>query len=66
VPQQIYQQRLSFSLQRMLNLEHALLTAAEGLRIVGPPSPLMKSLNVGTWGNVSDKPPATACAIEAA
>jgi IclR family acetate operon transcriptional repressor len=49
----------------MLKFGHALLTAAEELCIIGPPSPLLNSANAGTWGNVSDKPPAFASARKA-
>jgi hypothetical protein len=48
VPRQIGHQRRSFGLQRMLKFGPALLTSAEELCIIGPPSQLMKSANVGT------------------
>lgn len=44
------------SLQRMQKFGPALLACAAELSISGPASPLLKSANVGTWGNVSDKP----------
>jgi len=44
------------SLQRMLKFGPALLACADELSISGRASPLLKSANVGTWGNVSDKP----------
>jgi hypothetical protein len=40
----------------MLKFGPALLASAGELSISGPASPLLKSANVGTWGNVSDKP----------
>ena len=49
----------------MLKFGPALLTAAEELSITGPASPLLKSANVGTWGDVSDKPAASARARKA-
>ena len=44
------------SLRRMLGFGRALLACADELAISGPASPLLKSANVGTWGNVVDKP----------
>lgn len=41
--------------QRMLKFGPALLEAAEELSVTGPASPLLKSANVGTWGNVTDQ-----------
>lgn len=45
-----------FSLERMLNFGGALRAAADELAMSGNASPLLKSANVGTWGNVEDKP----------
>ena len=42
--------------QRMVKFGPALLAAAEELSVTGPASPLLKSANVGTWGNVADRP----------
>ena len=42
--------------QRIARFVPALLKAAEELSITGPASPLLKSANVGTWGNVADPP----------
>ena len=44
------------SQQRMLKFGPTLLACADELSISGPASPLLKSANVGTWGNVPDKP----------
>ena len=38
--------------KRMLQFGPALLAAAEELALSGNASPLLKSANVGTWGNV--------------
>lgn len=43
------------SLQSMLKFRTALLAAAAELSVSGAASSLLKSANVGTWGNVSDK-----------
>jgi DNA-binding IclR family transcriptional regulator len=40
--------------QRMVKFGPALLAAAEELSVTGPASPLLKSANVGTWGNVAE------------
>ena len=40
----------------MLKFGPALLAGAAELSVSGPASALLKSANVGTWGNVSDKP----------
>jgi IclR family acetate operon transcriptional repressor len=50
------------SKQRMLEFGPALLSAAEELSVTGPASPLLKSANVGTWGNVADRPQPTIAA----
>jgi DNA-binding IclR family transcriptional regulator len=42
--------------KRMRNHGPALLAAAEELVAAGHSSPLLKSANVGTWGNLVDKP----------
>ena len=47
---------LRLTMQRMLKFGPALLEAAGELAVTGPASPLLKSANVGTWGNVADKP----------
>jgi len=44
------------TLQRMKEFGPQLLAAAEELAATGNASPLLKSANVGTWGNVTDKP----------
>jgi len=44
------------SQQRMLKFGPTLLACADELSISGPASPLLKSANVGTWGNLPDKP----------
>mgnify|MGYP003583219851 CR=1 FL=1 len=45
------------TLQRMQGFGPVLLEAASELAMTGSASPLLKSANVGTWGNVTDKPP---------
>lgn len=42
--------------KRMVQFGPHLLAAAEELAISGNASPLLKSSNVGTWGNVADEP----------
>lgn len=42
--------------QRMAKFGRPLLEAAEELAVTGPASPLLKSANLGTWGNVADRP----------
>ena len=42
--------------KRMTSFGPALLAAAEELALSGNASPLLKAANVGTWGNVEDKP----------
>jgi IclR family acetate operon transcriptional repressor len=42
--------------ERMLQFGTALRAAADELAVSGNASPLLKSANVGTWGNVEDKP----------
>jgi len=44
------------TLKRMQGFGRALLAAADELAVTGNASPLLKSANVGTWGNVADKP----------
>lgn len=44
------------TLQRMLQFGPALLAAAAELAVAGNASPLLKSANVGTWGNVAEQP----------
>jgi DNA-binding IclR family transcriptional regulator len=44
------------TLKRMVQFGPALLAAAEELAVSGNASPLLKSANVGTWGNIVDKP----------
>jgi hypothetical protein len=44
------------TLKRMQGFGRALLAAADELALMGNASPLLKSANVGTWGNVADKP----------
>jgi DNA-binding IclR family transcriptional regulator len=44
------------TLKRMKEFGPALLTAANELAVTGNASPLLKSANVGTWGNVAEKP----------
>ena len=46
------------TLERMLQCGPELLAAAAELAVTGHASPLLKSANVGTWGNVADKPAA--------
>ena len=46
--------------QRMVKFGPALMAAAEELSVTGPASPLLKSANVGTWGNVADRPTTSA------
>ena len=42
--------------KRMMQLGPALLAAAEELALSGNASPLLKSANIGTWGNKADPP----------
>jgi DNA-binding IclR family transcriptional regulator len=44
------------TMRRMIPYGPALLGAAEELALAGNSSPLLKAANVGTWGNVIDKP----------
>ena len=44
------------TMERMLHFGIALRAAADELAVSGHASPLLKSANVGTWGNVEDKP----------
>ncbi|SFM68403.1 IclR family transcriptional regulator [Variovorax sp. OV329] len=44
------------TLQRMQQFGPQILAAADELAVTGNASPLLKSANVGTWGNVTDKP----------
>jgi IclR family transcriptional regulator, acetate operon repressor len=44
------------TLERMKQFGPALKAAAAELAVTGHASPLLKSANVGTWGNVADKP----------
>lgn len=44
------------TLERMQQFGPPLLAAADELAVTGHASPLLKSANVGTWGNVTDKP----------
>jgi DNA-binding IclR family transcriptional regulator len=44
------------TLKRMAHYGPALLAAADELALAGNSSPLLKSANVGTWGNMIDKP----------
>ncbi len=44
------------TLKRMQGFGRALRAAADELAIMGNASPLLKSANVGTWGNVLAKP----------
>lgn len=44
------------TLQRMLQFGPAMVAAADELAVSGNASALLKSANVGTWGNVQDKP----------
>jgi DNA-binding IclR family transcriptional regulator len=43
--------------KRMVKFAPAMLAAAEELAMSGNASPLLKSANVGTWGNIGDKLP---------
>ena len=40
----------------MTQFSQGLLAAAEELAVTGNASPLLKSANVGTWGNLADRP----------
>ena len=44
------------TLKRMKDFGTGLLAAADELAVISNASPLLKSANVGTWGNVADKP----------
>ncbi len=44
------------TLKRMLDFGPALLQASDELAVGGDASPLLKSANLGTWGNVVEKP----------
>jgi len=44
------------TLRRMQGFGRALLAAADELAVTGNASPLLKSANVGTWGNMADEP----------
>lgn len=44
---------LRLTMKRMMGFGPALLVAAEELADIGSASPLLKSANVGTWGNIS-------------
>lgn len=44
------------TLKRMHDFGRALLAAADELAVTGNASPLLKSANVGTWGNVVERP----------
>lgn len=44
------------TMKRMLEFGRPLLDAADELAMTGHASPLLKSANAGTWGNVTDKP----------
>jgi hypothetical protein len=44
------------TLERMNQFAPALKSAASELAVSGNASPLLKSSNVGTWGNLADKP----------
>lgn len=48
---------LRLSTAKMNRFGPALLAAANELAATGAASPLLKSANLGTWGNVGDKPP---------
>jgi hypothetical protein len=41
--------------KRMTQLAQSLMIAAEELALASNASPLLKSANLGTWGNLSDK-----------
>lgn len=45
---------LRLTTKRMMDFGPELLAAAEELAVIGSASPLLKSANVGTWGNISD------------
>jgi len=45
------------TLKRMVQFGPALLAAAEELALSSDASPLLKSANVGTWGNILGKQP---------
>jgi len=47
---------LRLSLQKMMKFGAPLLAAASELAATGAASPLLKSANLGTWGNVADRP----------
>jgi IclR family acetate operon transcriptional repressor len=51
------------TLKRMVQFGPDLLAAAEELAATGNASPLLKSANVGTWGNVAEKPARRAGAL---
>ena len=44
------------TVKRMQSFGAALLAAADELAVTGSASPLLKSANVGTWGNVAEQP----------
>ncbi len=44
------------TLKRMMQFGPALLKASDELAVAGDASPLLKSANLGTWGNVAEKP----------
>ena len=48
------------TLKRMMQFGPDLLSSAQELAATGNASPLLKGANVGTWGNVADKPVARA------
>ncbi len=45
------------TLKKMQEFGAALVAAADELAVTGSASPLLKSANIGTWGNVADKAP---------
>jgi IclR family transcriptional regulator, acetate operon repressor len=45
-----------FTLDRMRQIAPALKSAAAELAVSGNASPLLKGANVGTWGNIADRP----------
>jgi len=47
-----------FTLKRMQQFGRALIAAADELAMTGNASPLLKSANAGTWGNVVERPSA--------
>lgn len=47
---------LRLSLQKMMKFGAPLLAAVSELAATGAASPLLKSANLGTWGNVADRP----------